>query len=278
MLPFLRCPHCTGGLYAEGPAVRCAGGHAFDLARQGYVSLLSHLAHTGTADTAAMVMARLRFLAGGHYAPIASAVTDSVTAAVPHNRPEPACVVELGAGTGYYLAAVLDALPAAVGIALDVSQPAVRRATRAHPRIGVVRADVWGRLPLRDGVVSAVLGVFAPRNPAETARVLRRGGAYVTVTPTPEHLAGLVAALALLTVDPGKTQRVGEQLDEWFVPAGQRLVVGALSLGAPDVRAVVEMGPSAHHTTPRALAGAVEGLSLPWADVLSVTVATWRRR
>ena len=48
--------------------------------------------------------------------------------------------------------AVLAALPDAVGLALDVSKPALRRAARAHPRAAAALADTWQRLPLADAV------------------------------------------------------------------------------------------------------------------------------
>ena len=53
--------------------LRCNAGHAFDVARQGYVNLLGAAA-PGSADTAGMVQARAEFLAAGHYRPFAEAV------------------------------------------------------------------------------------------------------------------------------------------------------------------------------------------------------------
>jgi 23S rRNA (guanine745-N1)-methyltransferase len=55
----------------------------------------------------------------------------------------PGLVVDVGAGTGHHLAAVLDALTAHHGVALDVAKAAARRAARAHPRAAAVVCDVW---------------------------------------------------------------------------------------------------------------------------------------
>ena len=99
-LPLLACPHCSAALGPTEPGtVGCGNGHRFDIARQGYVSLLSSRARTDTADTADMVAARMAFLGAGHYRPIAAAVAEL-------SGQGPA--LEIGAGTGYYLAAVLD--------------------------------------------------------------------------------------------------------------------------------------------------------------------------
>ncbi|MFI7615359.1 putative RNA methyltransferase [Nonomuraea terrae] len=86
---FLICPVCRADLRLDAAAVRCGNGHAFDVARQGYVSLLVGSRPPGTADNAAMVAARAAFLDRGHYAPLAHAVADAVrTYAAGENVPE----------------------------------------------------------------------------------------------------------------------------------------------------------------------------------------------
>jgi len=104
----LACPVCGRGFILRPPALRCASGHSFDIARQGYVNLLPGGARPGTADTAEMVAARQAFLTAGHYAPLAGAIADLAAATVAAG-PRP-CVLDAGSGPGYYLAAVLDRL------------------------------------------------------------------------------------------------------------------------------------------------------------------------
>ena len=53
-LDLLACPHCAGPLTRSGGSVTCPNGHAFDVARSGYLSLLPGDAHTGSADTPEM--------------------------------------------------------------------------------------------------------------------------------------------------------------------------------------------------------------------------------
>src|SRR4051812_50175772 len=82
VLPYLACPHCGADLALSGPVVRCASGHGFDVARQGYVSLLAGKAPV-SGDNADMVAARAEFLDAGHYAPIARAVVAAAGSAAP---------------------------------------------------------------------------------------------------------------------------------------------------------------------------------------------------
>ncbi|MEZ0089575.1 methyltransferase domain-containing protein [Streptacidiphilus sp. EB129] len=272
IVEYLVCPHCREplGYTPDGGALRCADGHSFDIARQGYASLLPGDAHTGTGDTAAMVAARDAFLGSGHYAPIASALA----AAVPGHVD---CVVDLGAGTGHYLAAVLDSRPSARGIALDISKFALRRAARAHSRLGAVVCDAWRPLPLRDGSADVVLNVFAPRNGAEIRRVLRPGGTLLVVSPTPRHLEPLVRELGLLGVDDRKDERLAAALGPHLDAAGSSEHTFPLLLDHQAVRTVVGMGPSAWHTDPTALAARIDALPEPVPVTASITLSVFTR-
>ncbi|MGW6917659.1 putative RNA methyltransferase [Kitasatospora sp. NPDC054939] len=273
--PYLACPHCAQDLALDGRTLRCPSRHTFDLAKQGYASLLAGDAHTGTGDTADMVAARADFLAAGHYRPIAEALVDAARHAAPGDGP--GLVADLGAGTGHYLARVLDALPGHTGAALDISKYALRRAARAHPRIGALVCDAWRPLPLRDACTDLVLNVFAPRNGPEIRRVLRPGGALLLVSPTSRHLRELVAALGLLSVDEEKQRRIDEKLGPYLAPGERHQVEFALRLSAADVRTVVGMGPSAWHTDPEQLADRLAALPDPVDVTASVTVAAYRR-
>lgn len=274
VLTALRCPHCGEPLAADGATLRCANAHAFDLARQGYVSLLRGDARTGSADTVPMIEARDAFLSAGHYARIAEEAVRMLSAAIA-DGPE-GVIVEVGAGTGYYLAAALDALPERAGVALDISKPALRRAVRSHDRIGAVACDVWSGLPLATGSAAAVLDVFSPRNVDEMARVLAPGGVLVVVTPDATHLQQLVGALGLLSVDDRKPERLDAQLSARFTVPETAGVDQVMQLSHAEVAALAGMGPSAWHTDAAALAAAIASLPEPAPVTLSVTVSAYR--
>ncbi len=268
----LACPHCGAGLAETGSALACEAGHSFDVARQGYVNLLPGGASAGTADTPEMVEARMAFLARGHFRTLDDTLADAVAAVVDGTE---GCVIDVGAGTGEHLAAVLERLPGRAGLALDISKHAARRAARAHPRIGAVVCDAWGTLPVRDGVAAAVMCVFAPRNAPEFARVLARGGGLVVVTPTPLHLEELVAPLGLVSVDPRKEERLEASLGGHFERRATRVVECRMSLSRADALAAALMGPSAHHMLPGEAESRVADLPEPVAVTLSVSVSMW---
>ncbi|WP_410809920.1 putative RNA methyltransferase [Micromonospora sp. 067-2] len=298
ILDRLRCPVCgeplTETTAGTTGALRCPRRHSFDIARQGYVNLLAGRApHTG--DSAEMVAARADFLAAGHYdlicAALAGAAAETVGTAPAHEAGGEApargteralgtypLVVDAGAGTGRYLGAVLAALPDAVGLALDVSKPALRRAARAHPRAAAALADTWQRLPLADASTAVLLNVFAPRNGPEFHRVLDPAGTLLVVTPAADHLAELVDALDLLRVDPDKAERVAGSLGGHFTPVSSAVHRAELTLARPDVATLVGMGPSAWHTDRAALAARLAALPEPVRVTVAVRLDTLRPR
>jgi len=183
--PFYRCPHCTDPLDDNDSTLRCANGHSFDRAREGYVNLLpaGRLKGGPSGDDDAMVRARRTVFDAGLYAPIIDGVA-AVAAAY-----SPSSVLDAGCGEGSYLAAITDACGAA-GWGIDVSKPAVKLAARRHRthRYAVASSYV---LPFADASFDAIVNVFSPRDFAEMTRVLAPGGVAVVVTPGPRHLTEL---------------------------------------------------------------------------------------
>ncbi|MDB6427559.1 putative RNA methyltransferase [Curtobacterium sp. 20TX0008] len=281
LLPVLACPVCAEPLArVDGGQVGCATGHRFDEAKQSHLTLLPAKRRALTADTPDMVDARIRFLGRGHYAPVERALAAVVAA-----TEAPGVVLDVGSGPGTYLAHVLDAdgpdetalagrpgsapagpVAARLGVALDLSPVAIRRAARVHPRAGAVVGDVTERLPVVDDAAAVVLDVFAPRNQREYARVLHTDGVLVVVTPRTGHLAEL--AEATIAVDPEKERRLRESLEPTFALQGSEDLTWTMELSAEDVHDVVHMGPSHHHVDP-------DRVFAPTAVTAAVTVSTW---
>lgn len=285
VLHVLRCPYCEAELASEEATLRCPAGHSFDIARQGYVNLVRGDGATHRGDDGPMIAAREAFLEAGHLTGLREALC-AAAADAPAGRgraPEdkPAVVVDAGAGTGYYLAAVLDRLPGAVGVALDASRYALRRAARAHPRVGAVGCDIWQGLPLRDGCAAFILDVFSPRNGAEFRRILAPEGRLIVATPTRRHLQELVRSMGLLSVDEEKERRLQDGLGPGWTLETTTEHETVAALGAGDLRAAVAMGPSARHLSAAeideraaAVPAAAQDDTVPVA--LSVTLSVYR--
>ena len=143
----LACPVCAAPLaaVADAAALRCRGRAPL---RPGPAGPRHACCRRGTGRRRAT---RPRWSPTGW-----PSSTPATTPASPGRSPTPsargaapATLLDLGGGTGHHLAGVLDRLPDAVGVVLDSSRYAARRAARAHPRAVAVVADTWARLPVR---------------------------------------------------------------------------------------------------------------------------------
>lgn len=274
LLEDLLCPLCGERLAPADRAIRCPRRHTFDVARHGYVSLLTGTRRRAGADTAPMVRARADFLRAGHYAALSDALAGLATAFCPPDG----TVLDAGTGTGYHLATVLDALPAAVGLGLDTSTYALRRAARAHSRAKAAAWDVWQPLPVRSRCVDLLLNVFAPRNGSEFHRVLHPSGTLLTVTPTPQHLGELREHLGLLSVDPAKRARLRRTVDPYFRLDRTEALEYTMTLATEHIDCLAGMGPSAHHIPRDELRRRTAHLRQPLPVTASFLVSVYRPR
>lgn len=212
-----------------------------------------------------MVAARFDFLSAGHYRPLAAAVAElAVPALAAGTAGSPGTVLDAGTGTGHYLRAVLDRAARdrtpAGAVGLDISKFALRRAAKLNPDAINLVGDVWQPLPVADDSVDAVTVVFAPRNAAEFARVLRPGGRLVVVTPRPGHLEEVAGQAGMLGIEPAKDERLAASLAGHFSALSADNLDVPLLLSPGDVTRLALMGPAGHHLDRGALASLAAGL------------------
>jgi 23S rRNA (guanine745-N1)-methyltransferase len=193
-----------------------------------------------------MVQARIDFLGSGHFGTLAEAVCQ-IAEQVAVDRP---VVLDAGAGTGYYLGNLEQRVPLSAAVALDISKFALRRAAKLLPGTLCLVWDVWRTLPVADEAVDLILNIFAPRNPAEFARVSRDGAVLLVVTPLPRHLKEIADIAGLLDIRPHKDDDVAASLAEAFELVAARVVESTMNLTPRDVENVAAMGPAGHHGRP----------------------------
>ena len=188
------CPLCGETLTDTGSSLRCAAGHSFDKARQGYAHLLpvqqKHALLPG--DDREMVAARRRFLEGGWYDPFCQKLCELSASAL--SKTKNPLIADAGCGEGYYTAAVKNTLCKA-GItphicAFDISKFAVKAAAGQHKGIDFAVASSYA-IPLPDACADLVLNIFSPMADREFARILKPGGTLIFAVPSARHLWGL---------------------------------------------------------------------------------------
>ena len=182
----LCCPICGEQLNLVDRQYLCPDRHSFDIARQGYVNLLTvqqkHSLNPG--DTREQVLSRREFLEAGHYAPIARMLIDTAKELGISGQ-----ILDVGCGEGYYSAQLADALESPL-TGLDISKEAVRCAAANYKGKQWLCATA-AHIPVEDGSVSLLTSLFALTLPQEFSRVLKEGGYYFQVLAAEDHLLGL---------------------------------------------------------------------------------------
>jgi len=192
----LACPIDGERLEFHDKQLNCKNGHAFDIARQGYVNLLpvQHKRSKQPGDSKEMVLARSQFLNTGLYEPIASKLAQITLEQITGD--EEICLMDAGCGEGYYFDAVFNYLKDKKGgsclsfIGLDISKAAIAESAKRNKQITWV-VGTNRQPPVEPASVDVILCVFGFHSFEGFNKSLKQGGKVVLVEPGPDHLKEL---------------------------------------------------------------------------------------
>ncbi len=193
------CPICKKKLKLSEKSYRCQNRHCFDVAAKGYVNLLTTKGRdpSKAGDDKQMLRSRTDFLDTGAYQPLADTlckVIGELTDGI--KRP---VMIDCGCGEGYYTVAAAAAVKEAEVYGIDISKNGTAHAASRARAAGCQNAHFAAAsafsLPFREGSADIILSVFAPVTNDEYARVLKKGGRLIVVSPTERHLFGLKALI-----------------------------------------------------------------------------------
>lgn len=271
----LICPLDGGVLQLAGQSWRCAQGHCFDVASQGYIHLLpvQNKRSKDPGDSKEMVAARRRYLDSGVYQPIADwmavAALQDVTAG------QSLACLDAGCGEGYYLRQLAQQAAGQVELAvlgLDISKWAVMAAAKRDKAMRwVVGSNA--NLPVQAATLDRVLCMFGFPVYSEFARVLKSGGRLLQIDAGPDHLRELREVIYPV-LKPEK--EVPATAPEGFSLAGQDSLRYRFSLeSAGQIADLLVMTPHLYRATAegRARAAALTRIDL----TVDVRLAVWQR-
>lgn len=192
----LICPVCSRVLSAETHRYVCAKGHSFDRAKSGYVNLLQKQKHRQRGDDADMAKARQEFLNAGYYQPLLDAVAAAAGTSLQ--------IADIGCGEGWYSCGLMKELCAqeipAELTGIDISPEILRFAAARASAEGFAKQTNWAvasvsRLPLADASCDCIVNLFAPCEPSEFRRILKKNGLLLRAIPLERHLWELKSAV-----------------------------------------------------------------------------------
>ena len=249
----LICPVCGNQLSREDMRYICRKGHSFDRAKSGYVNLLQRQRHRQRGDDAEMAKARQQFLNAGYYQPLLSAIL----ARLP--RKSKADLLDVGCGEGWYSCAAVSELhgqgSAASLCGIDISPQILRFAANRAKQQGIAAVTDWAvasvnHLPVADASCDCILNLFAPCEPDEFRRVLKKDGLLIRVMPLEKHLWQLKQAI----YEKPYENRPVLEAPAGFAAADLTTINETITVPAAHLKALFAMTPYAHKTAPQDIA------------------------
>ncbi|GAC1390000.1 MAG: 23S rRNA (guanine(745)-N(1))-methyltransferase [Ktedonobacteraceae bacterium] len=270
-LRILTCPVCQTHFTQVGNTLKCDKAHTFDIAKEGYINLLTKKLPDSMGDTKEMLTARRAFLERGHYQPLVTAINtlvhDYLKAESGADNGLPSSnILDAGCGEGYYLGQLQHYLERHLPdapceyIGLDIAKEAMHMAAKRYKKVQFLVANLKERLVFANDSLHILLNIFAPRNIDDFSRIIKLGGIAIVVIPAPQHLQQLRRRLGLLSIEEHKQEHVIEQFSARFTYSGAIAVDETLHLNKQEIMQAVMMTPNYWHMSDE-IKGAMAKLS-----------------
>ncbi|MBQ7652832.1 MAG: methyltransferase domain-containing protein [Clostridia bacterium] len=249
------CPVCKKPLNKDNGSLTC-GKHVFDIARKGYVNLLtSNQKKTKSpGDNKVMIAARKTALESGYYSSLYAALKEIVKPLYPKT------LLDLGCGEGSLTDVLADFAETTIG--LDVSKDAI---AAASGKKGVYAVASAASIPLPDESVDVLINCFAPLY-QDAERVLKKEGLLIKVTPAKEHLYELKEA-----VYPEPYYNPPDKEIPRFKAVNSKIVTSTVVLSGELLKSVITMTPY-FYKTPKELIENVLDKEIPTTLAFSIRV------
>ncbi|GAA3344249.1 MULTISPECIES: putative RNA methyltransferase [Lysinibacillus] len=232
------CPLCQQSMhvYEQGRLV-CSANHSFDIAKQGYVNMLTH----GSTSKYSKDLFESR------KAVIDSGIYDVVEAKIGELIYSANTVLDTGCGEGSHLARIMNEKKNGVGIGIDIAKEGILAAARHYPQ------QIWcvgdlAKSPFAQGSFDAILNILSPANYEEFKRLLAPNGCMVKVVPQSGYLQELRAQLyADSSKETYSNEQIVARFQDSFGEVNIERVTYTLPLAQELVPALLEMTPMGWH-------------------------------
>ena len=232
------CPICqTKMVVREQGSLCCEENHSFDIAKQGYVNMLTHAATSKYSKD----------LFESRYAIIASGLYDRLQAKISEQLVGVKTILDTGCGEGSHLARIMQQLEGAVGVGIDIAKEGILVAARQYPE------QIWcvgdlAKSPYAEGSFDAILNILSPANYEEFKRLLTPGGCVVKVVPQSGYLQELRTQLyADSEKETYSNAQTVERFKESFVHTTVERLTYTVPITAEQIPALLTMTPMGWH-------------------------------
>lgn len=203
----------------------CAHGHAFDVARSGYINLLQPQERRSKqpGDSEEAVAARRRV----HERGVTRPVLDAIEALLAPSADD--VILDAGCGDGWLLGE-LQVRYGFTGYGIDISTPAIELAAKRYPGCTWLVGNADRVVPLADRSATKIVSITARMNAPEFRRVLRDDGMLLVAVAAPDDL------IELRGEGKDRVAKTMEAFASQFTLVSQRRVTAVVEVDAETVR------------------------------------------
>ena len=236
----LICPVCAEKLVKNEKSYSCGNNHSFDVAKEGYVNLLSgkHKAGELIGDNRDMAKSRRAFLEKGYYDFLASAISEKL------NKGD--TVLDISCGEGYYTDYMRRTSGAFVA-GFDISKEMIKLAAKKYKDVTFFVANI-AKIPVESESIDVAVQICAPFCEKEFARILKKDGCLYSVVPAKRHLWGLKS---LLYANPYENNEDDTEYTLLRLEAEETVSARAVINGNEDIMNLFAMTPYYYKTSER---------------------------
>ncbi len=237
-IAFFACPICQSSMHVyEQDRLVCVANHSFDIAKQGYVNMLTHGATSKYSKS--LFESRKAVIDSGIYDVIEAKIAERVVSAN--------TVLDTGCGEGSHLARIMAEKSKGIGFGIDIAKEGIVAAARHYPQ------QIWcvgdlAKSPFAPSSFDVILNILSPANYDEFKRLLAPNGCVIKVVPQSGYLQELRAQLY---ADSSKETYSNEQIVARFRDSFHKVDVERITYTVPLakelVAALLEMTPMGWH-------------------------------
>lgn len=233
----LQCPLCKKPMtVTDAGTVQCEERHSYDIAKQGYVYLLTKPMQSMYSKE--LFEARHEVIASGLY----DEVQQAVAKLLPAGR-----VLDTGCGEGSHLVRMLATREDVTGVGIDIAKEAIVAAAK------FATGPVWcvgdlANSPYAAKSFSSILNFLSPANYDEFKRLLEDDGVVIKVVPESGYLQQLrVQAFADSEKETYSNEQTVQRFKENFNDVEQHRITYTKPLAAELVPKLLQMTPMGWH-------------------------------
>lgn len=188
----LKCPICDSMMEVQDlKRITCPNRHTFDIAKQGYLNVMTHPIKTGY-DKALFEARRNVIVNSDFFGPFHTEMTGLIQK---HATQSDLSIIDMGSGEGSHLYTISNILQkdhkhsiSAVGI--DISKEGILEAAKNYENHMWIVADL-AKTPFHHHTFDVMLNILSPSNYEEFNRLLTDEGMVIKVVPRSKYLQEL---------------------------------------------------------------------------------------